>query len=779
MSAAAEGPGPAARAGAAFAAVLLVAWGPALAPSRTLFARDVMQYWLPQIESFVRAIGEGSWPFWNPDVAFGSPMLADPGYQVLLPTMWLNLLLPPAAFFKVVALGHGLLAALGVRRLGRLLGLSEPAALLAGGLAATSGPFLSLFMIQHLTAAAMAPWVLAALEGLLAAPSARASLRLALACAITVLAGSADFTAMITLVGGLRIGAWLLSRPATAEVRRVALSGIGAGLLALGLSAPQWMPTLEIVAESGRSAMEPWARAYWSLHPLGLIGLLVPRLLEALPLEPAARALLFESREPFLPSLYLAASALPLALAGARSRRGPGRALLGVAVLFLLLALGRHVPVFGLLTALPGFSLMRFPVKATVAVAFAWALLAGRGLDALREGDRRRPWALPLGLAAAGVALAAVCWLAPSSLAGLAPEEVLATAAHAAALRLLLAAALLLAGTLGCRALAADRPRALTAVALLVLADAAFWGREVHPTAPVELLDHGPAVAAALRAPGTRVIVAQQPQDVVGRSLVRGPAGFSAEASWNLGLVDTLRPPASSRFLIAGSFDGDFTGLAPLTYNTLGALLASHTRDSLGLHLLRLASVTHVVSVGTPPYVGLRPLRTFPSVFREAVALSAVPDPLPRAYAVSGVRVAAEPEAYVALFAPDLEPAVEVVLPPPALARSAQPGFEGSVRTLERRMDRIRIEAELSAAGFVVLTEAWDPGWSAKVDGAPAPVLRANVLFRAVPVPAGRHLVSLRYLPPGLLPGVLVCAASLLAVALLAGAAPPRRRPGV
>jgi len=41
-----------------------------------------------------------------------------------------------------------------------------------------------------------------------------------------------------------------------------------------------------------------------------------------------------------------------------------------------------------------------------------------------------------------------------------------------------------------------------------------------------------------------------------------------------------------------------------------------------------------------------------------------------------------------------------------------------------------------------------DAGWRASVDGDPAPVLQANALFRAVPVPAGRPRVELRYRPP-------------------------------
>ena len=36
------------------------------------------------------------------------------------------------------------------------------------------------------------------------------------------------------------------------------------------------------------------------------------------------------------------------------------------------------------------------------------------------------------------------------------------------------------------------------------------------------------------------------------------------------------------------------------------------------------------------------------------------------------------------------------------------------------------------------------------MDGAPAPVVRADAIFRGVRVPGGRHQVELRYFTPGL-----------------------------
>ena len=52
-----------------------------------------------------------------------------------------------------------------------------------------------------------------------------------------------------------------------------------------------------------------------------------------------------------------------------------------------------------------------------------------------------------------------------------------------------------------------------------------------------------------------------------------------------------------------------------------------------------------------------------------------------------------------------------------------------------------------STGGFVVLNDVWHPWWSAFVDDLPAEVLRANVIFRAVQVPAGHYRVRFVFRP--------------------------------
>jgi len=59
----------------------------------------------------------------------------------------------------------------------------------------------------------------------------------------------------------------------------------------------------------------------------------------------------------------------------------------------------------------------------------------------------------------------------------------------------------------------------------------------------------------------------------------------------------------------------------------------------------------------------------------------------------------------------------------------------------------VEIEADSQRAGFVVLNDVWHPWWFGTVDGKPAKILRANVLFRAIQVPAGKHTVRFEFKP--------------------------------
>jgi uncharacterized membrane protein YfhO len=99
------------------------------------------------------------------------------------------------------------------------------------------------------------------------------------------------------------------------------------------------------------------------------------------------------------------------------------------------------------------------------------------------------------------------------------------------------------------------------------------------------------------------------------------------------------------------------------------------------------------------------------------------------------------------------------------LAASAAGSGQATATILSYSDERVLVRVESSAPGYLILTDAYYPGWTAAVNGEPAPLQRANVMFRAVPVPAGSSEVSFTYVPGWLPWSLIVGAAAWLALA--------------
>jgi len=145
-------------------------------------------------------------------------------------------------------------------------------------------------------------------------------------------------------------------------------------------------------------------------------------------------------------------------------------------------------------------------------------------------------------------------------------------------------------------------------------------------------------------------------------------------------------------------------------------------------------------------------------------------DNLPRAYWVAGARLIADDvEAVAAMKSAEFDPYREVILGDVA-ARPAAGAATGRVEIASYSAERVDLRSEADSPGYLVLTDAYYPGWVAYVDGQRTPIRRADVMFRAVELPAGQHTVTFRYEPAWLWPGAaisLVAAAALLSVLLV------------
>jgi uncharacterized membrane protein YfhO len=74
-------------------------------------------------------------------------------------------------------------------------------------------------------------------------------------------------------------------------------------------------------------------------------------------------------------------------------------------------------------------------------------------------------------------------------------------------------------------------------------------------------------------------------------------------------------------------------------------------------------------------------------------------------------------------------------------------GSTWSARTSRRRATAWQVCFEASRPGYLVLTDAYYPGWRAESDGEPVAIYRADVMFRAVPIHEGQQTIVFTFKP--------------------------------
>jgi hypothetical protein len=155
-------------------------------------------------------------------------------------------------------------------------------------------------------------------------------------------------------------------------------------------------------------------------------------------------------------------------------------------------------------------------------------------------------------------------------------------------------------------------------------------------------------------------------------------------------------------------------------------------------------------------------------------------DVLPRAFVVPDSRLVRDEWAALgAMQDPTFNPASEVALQPDGPSCSSRDVEQTSVadfpvgsseppsvdaRIIEYRPERVVIEADSNEPGYLVLSDAWYPGWQATVDGDRVAVCRGDLLFRAVGLEAGKHRVVFAFRPLRQAAGATV---SMIGLALL------------
>ena len=181
--------------------------------------------------------------------------------------------------------------------------------------------------------------------------------------------------------------------------------------------------------------------------------------------------------------------------------------------------------------------------------------------------------------------------------------------------------------------------------------------------------------------------------------------------------------------------------------------------------LWQLLNVKYVVSFGQPSEA-LEEIFTAPplKVYRNRFSL-------PRAWVVEDVQVATsagQPKDLV--LAREFHPGRTAVVEGPLRLSPRPAGADEAPLRQQITFDyysprRLYLHTTTNRAGLLVLSEAYYPGWQARLDGVPVPIHRADYMLRGIELPAGEHQLEMVYNPPSFWVGLAVSAATLIAVA--------------
>lgn len=758
--------------------------------SRLFFARDLAYFFWPDHVWFRRTIQAGASGLWDPYVAFGQSAVADPTRHVFFPPAWLcRLLLPEVPGFNLFVALPVFMGALGAFMwLRRYVG--EVAASLGSVVFALSGGVLSSANSPGIAwSVAFIPWTLLASEA--ACSTTRSTpIALPLTVAVQFLAGEPVTFSTTCFLGLL----WVVCHAdaSLAERLRKMKTVLGGILLGITLASVQLLPLALATSRSVRG--KGGLPELLAIHPVRLLETVAFPLFGD-PFQPWKQAdpwsSLSNGHNPLLLSLYVGPVSLLFAAMGlmqAPRRHALFWACVGATA--LAFALGRHAGVYPLVQrVVPVLKTFRYPEKYLLFSSVALAFLAAHGWASLEAGPQRGHRIGARVAALAGVLALSLAWRPfpfaslVASLAGQTESApLLASSLEATLPRLGGICLVLAAGVALCAAGRREARLVPGALYAVLCADLLAVHAGLNPTLPAGFLGRPAWVDVTLRHPSERVYV--------GGRLSWATGSFDAD---DIAATPDMLPPAVSRFafwaiahseLVPGghawgmrdSISADPTANWPHEY----AEIVQRMHDAQAAErarFLRAAGVRYSVLPRAQDAVQF-PLRSL-----ERLRLAALFEgpPSSRVRVVAAARV--EPDLArqrEALFLEDLGIRGAVLLrsaPPPA-AGLAGPAMAPGAAIVADEPDRVDVQAATgSNGGYLVLYDSYDPDWNVTVDGAPAPLLRAEYLFRSVRLAPGSHRVRFEYWPKALFTGAALSAVSfgvMIARRFRGGAITPR-----
>lgn len=690
---------------------------------------DAINEFYPTVYFNVHALRTGQWPWWNPYIYGGYAQIGDPQGMLFSPLLMAWMIVPAhpgAGWFSWGVLLHVLMGGTAMLALMRRHGANAWGSLVSaivfmgGGVAASR-----LEHVPIVIAYAYAPVVLLAWRHFLAKPApfrgilfgAAAGAMVAQLTQVTYL-----FVLIIVAYAGISLLRAWPRQDAAGRRRIVAGVALGACIASL-LGGPQLVFSWAAMSLSNRNAMLLSDAAAASLDRRAWLYLLCPNAFGGLSDFNHAAI------DPVQAFLYIGAipSILLWGLVRAWHKGINRRTLVCFGMLAVCAAIylsGTHTPVYGwLFRWLPGLSHFRRPSDGAYLLNFALAALAGIGASYIDLRSRRDITVL-LVVASVWLVISASTMLPSKPLTLIAPGLALA-----ALWRLRTPGSTWRTMVWLVAVLSADyRMFNFSGLFLASTDEAARY------VASPEVHDLRQALKTGTDAPPARIATWGTGAIWDDGGMLAGVASTQGYNPLRYALYETWYGPRENT-------------LVELPASTYNALPQARLDDLLGVRYLVLGRDRPGAQAMVPPDYRLEKTYKYVELWRNDAAY---PHELhPRRVRLAGVGHMPPPDEFIATdFA-------ETAWLTPRDATDAASGASeaarchGAVRSswVHGGYTEQTYLTASDADGWLVVSELDYPGWVAQVDGTSLPVHRANGIFRAVCVPAGRHEVSFRFYP--------------------------------
>ncbi len=737
------------------AILLLVGWGVGHSGAGVLGWRngDMAASYFYWREFGFGELARGRFPGWNPYTFCGNPFAANYETALFYPLNWHFMLMPTAWAINISVVGHVWLGGILTLLLARRIGLGWSAALMAAFVYTLGGPLLGRVYVGHLTivcALAWWPGVLLAIENLLRNPTPRAA-GLAAGCyAMLIVAGHPQ----ILYYGSVLAVVYAAIRLATigANPLRPILFLAAACATGIALGSTPLLLTYYATLEGSRQALTPESASTFSFPPIGFIGTLIPWFF-----GDGIRSPYWGPWYMWEISVYTGIVPLVLAAiagcASLRNPRAPAFSLAMILAIALVVAVGSATPLFWVLfNWLPGFGSFRGVGKVLGLALLPVAILAAIGFDQICFPPwRNHRWILPsIGIVLLAAVLA-MGWMASGTdgqkygFEQLTGHFDIGSMLEMNRFQLSQFAAPIVG--------AITRQSLIAAVAVILAFAALVLLARGNRRAPVFVL----ALVLA------DLLVAHRVLFVTFPSSSRGlPAELSGQANSDRILI--ADPSLSPNVALSGRIR-TASGYEPLYPRRFGEFI----------NAVNLKSRQNYDPLPEPRRVGDLFRASGTVAYWDGKAVAPIPNSLSRVLFFSTALVVANSGESWDMIADRLfDPTTTLVIEAPGLVLTKGLGEVATPRLVEDAPSRVTVELDSTAGGFLYLADTWNSGWSATVNGEPAPVYPANHAFRAVPVPPGPVRVGFVYTPPGLRLGLGITLAGFVALGALVWW--PRRR---